>query len=37
MGKGIFNLQAEKVILKYQHAQNFKPTTLFYKLSGLAW
>ena len=27
MGKGIFDLKAEKITLKYQHAQNFKQTT----------
>ena len=35
MGKGIFDLQAEKITLKFQHAQNFKQTTLFCKLLRL--
>ena len=35
MGKGIFDLQAEKITLKCQHAQNFKQTELYYKLLRL--
>ena len=35
MGKGIFDLQAEKITLKCQHAQNLKQTELYYKLLRL--
>lgn len=35
MGKGSYDLKAEKITLKYQHAQNFKQTTLFCKLSAM--
>ena len=35
MGKGTFGLQAEKITLKCQHAQNLKQTELYYKLLRL--
>ncbi len=35
MGKGTFDLRTKKIALKYQLAQNFKQTQLFYKLLRL--
>jgi len=35
MGKGTFDLKAEKIELKYQYAQKMKKYELFYKLLRL--
>jgi len=35
MGKGGLERSTKKIVLKYQHAQNFKQTKLFYKLLRL--